>query len=127
MTAKRGLLLTVLLSVMLPLLGQDKPPPAHGIPFCAAPEPVAAQAGEALSGFAKSVLFLAATEPDNPSIYRAIYEDFKGGLWEIELVWDEKAAFLDIGDVTAESLGSDRAEVTAEMTKRIAALKKSKP
>lgn len=102
----------------LPLAAQDpqetpSKPAAHGIPYCEVAPAIASQAKEALSGFAKSVLYLGPADPADPSILRAIYLDFEGEYWLIELIWKQKDAFLDIGDVTAESLGWERAEAEA--------------
>lgn len=113
-----GCIPALFFSALSPLAGQDPPaapakPAAHGIPFCEVAPAIAAQAKEALSGFAKSVLYLGPADPADPSILRAIYQDFEGEFWLIELIWKQKDAFLDIGDVTAESLGRERAEVEA--------------
>jgi hypothetical protein len=89
---------------------EGTPPP---IPYSYVEAPVAAQAQEALSTFGRSIVYLERKDPSDPSLIRAIYEDFGGEFWEVELIWDPAASFLDFSDVTAVSRGKDRAAVDA--------------
>ena len=68
---------------------------------------LAALAQDLLSTFSRRLVFLDHKDDADPTLYRAIFEDYTGEFLEVELFWDKDAKSFDISGMTAISHGKN--------------------
>jgi tetratricopeptide (TPR) repeat protein len=64
-------------------------------------------AQDLLSTFSRRLVYLDRKDEADPSLYRAIFEDYSGEFLEVELIWDKAAKSFDVSGMSAISHGKD--------------------
>ena len=66
-----------------------------------------ALAQDLLSTFSRRLVYLDRKDDSDPTLYRAIFEDYSGEFLEVEMIWDKEARSFDISGMTAISHGKN--------------------
>lgn len=68
---------------------------------------LAALAQDLLSTFSRRLVYLDRKDDSDPTLYRAIFEDYSGEFLEVEMIWDKDARSFDMSGMTAISHGKN--------------------